>query len=79
MKIRVTYNRVVKRISTNIFVRKEDLTKSFKIKNTIYKLKVEELIKEYQELATGLPIDSNTYTIDEIIEYINKKEEVVMK
>ena len=33
VKIRVTYNREVKRLATHIFVRTEDLTKDFKLKN----------------------------------------------
>lgn len=33
VKIRMTYNREVKRLATNIFVRQEDLTKSFRLKN----------------------------------------------
>ncbi len=34
VKIRMTYNREVKRLATNIFVRQEDLTKSFKLKES---------------------------------------------
>lgn len=33
VKIRMTYKREVKRLPTSIYVRKEDLTKAFKIKN----------------------------------------------
>jgi hypothetical protein len=33
VKIRMTYKREVKRLPTSIYVRKEDLTKTFKIKN----------------------------------------------
>ena len=36
VKIRVTYNREVKRLATHIFVRTEDLTKDFKLKNPKY-------------------------------------------
>lgn len=35
VKIRMTYKREVKRLPTSIYVRKEDLTKAFKIKNPI--------------------------------------------
>ena len=35
VKIRMTYNRQVKRLSTSIFVRQEDLTKSFKLRKYI--------------------------------------------
>ena len=33
VKIRLTYSREVKRLATHIFVRAEDLTKDFKLKN----------------------------------------------
>ena len=33
VKIRLTYNREVKRLDNHIFVRTEDLTKDFKLKN----------------------------------------------
>ena len=33
VKVQITYRRKVKRLSTSIFVKPEDLTKSFKIKN----------------------------------------------
>jgi len=36
VKIRMTHNREVKRLSTNIFVRPCDLTKSFKLKKWTY-------------------------------------------
>ena len=36
VKIRLTYNREVKRLATHIFVRAEDLTKDFKLKNPKY-------------------------------------------
>ena len=36
VKIRMTYNRQVKRLSTSIFVRQEDLTKSFKLRKYVF-------------------------------------------
>jgi len=36
VKIRMAHNREVKRLSTNIFVRPCDLTKSFKLKKWTY-------------------------------------------
>ena len=37
VKIRMTYNREVKRLATNIFVRQEDLTKSFRLNPSSFK------------------------------------------
>lgn len=67
VKIRMTYNREVKRLATNIFVRQEDLTKSFKLKNPKFIQEADAIVRHYQEECTKLQIDINHYTLDEII------------
>lgn len=67
VKIRMTYNREVKRLATNIFVRQEDLTKSFKLKNPKSIQEADAIVRHYQEECTKLQIDINHYTLDEII------------
>ncbi len=67
VKIRMTYNREVKRLETNIFVRQEDLTKSFKLKNPKYIQEADAIVRHYQEECTKLQIDINHYILDEII------------
>ena len=47
VKIRMTYNREVKRLSTNIFVRQEDLTKSFKLKNPKFIQEADAIVRHY--------------------------------
>lgn len=63
----MTYNREVKRLATNIFVRQEDLTKSFKLKNPKSIQEADAIVRHYQEECTKLQIDINHYTLDEII------------
>ncbi|WP_300901927.1 phage integrase SAM-like domain-containing protein [uncultured Bacteroides sp.] len=67
VKIRMTYNREVKRLATNIFVRQEDLTKSFKLKNPKFIQEADAIVRHYQEECTKLQIGINHYTLDEII------------
>lgn len=67
VKIRMTYNREVKRLATNIFVRQEDLTKSFKLKNPKFIQEADAIVRHYQEECTKLQIDINHYILDEII------------
>lgn len=67
VKIRMTYNREVKRLSTNIFVRQEDLTKSFKLKNPKFIKEADAIVRYYQEMCAKLQVDINNYTMDDII------------
>ena len=67
VKIRMTYNREVKRLATNIFVRQEDLTKSFKLKNPKFIQEADAIVRHYQEMCAKLQVDINNYTMDEII------------
>ena len=54
VKIRMTYNREVKRLATNIFVRQEDLTKSFKLKNPKFIQEADAIVRHYQEECAKL-------------------------
>ena len=67
VKIRMTYNREVKRLATNIFVRQEDLTKSFKLKNPKFIKEADAIVRHYQEICAKLQVDINNYTLDDII------------
>lgn len=75
VKIRMTYKRVVKRLSTSIFVRSTDLTKSFKLKNPKFIKEAEDIVKYYQEVCATLPLETSSYTMDEILEYIKSEQE----
>ena len=67
VKIRMTYNREVKRLATNIFVRQEDLTKSFRLKNPKFIQEAYAIVRHYQEMCAKLQVDINSYTMDDII------------
>ncbi len=75
VKIRITFNREVKRLSTSIFVRPEDLTKSFKLKNPKFIKEADKLVRHYQEICASLPLGSSNYTINDILEHINGEKE----
>lgn len=70
VKIRMTYNREVKRLSTSIFVRSEDLTKSFKLKNPKFIQEADAIVRHYQEICAKLQVSINNYTIDDIIAHL---------
>ena len=70
LKIRLTYNREVRRLATHIFVRTEDLTKDFKLKNPKYIKEADRLVRYYQELCASLPLETAQFTMGDIVDYI---------
>ena len=74
VKIRMTYNREVKRLSTNIFVRKEDLTKSFKLKNPKFIQKADAVVRYYQEMCAKLPLYANDHSMNDIMAYLHREQ-----
>ena len=76
VKLSFTYKRKVKRISTSLFVSAGDLTKTLTFKEgTDIKRKVDKLVESYRNKCDQLQVDSNNYTLDEIIEIIRADEE----
>ena len=75
VKIRLTYNREVKRLATHIFVRTEDLTKDFKLKNPKYIKEADKLVRYYEELCMGLPLEASNLTLNDVLDYIQKEKE----
>ena len=75
VKIRMTYKREVKRLPTSIYVRKEDLTKAFKIKNPKFIKEANNIVRQYQELCASLPLETANYSLNDIIECIKVKNE----
>lgn len=78
VKIRLTYNREVKRLATHIFVRTEDLTKDFKLKNLKYIKEADKLVRYYEELCMGLPLEASNLTLSDIIDYIQKRRKRIL-
>ena len=77
IRIRITHNRKVKRIPTNIYIDKKDVTKSGKIKNQQIVDQLEDIIRDYRKKATALSLTIEVMTIDELTEYLTKKDEVL--
>ena len=76
VKIRFTLDRKVKRLSTNLFVTQQDLTKSLKFKeDTPIKREIDRLVLYYREQCLKLQLDRNHYSLDEIIEFLNGEQE----
>lgn len=74
VKIRMTYNREVKRLATNIFVRQEDLTKSFKLKNPKFIQEADAIVRHYQEISAKLQLDINNYTLGDIMAHLKGEQ-----
>lgn len=76
VKVCFTYKRKVKRLSTSLFVSTEDLTKSLSFKEgTSIKRKIDKLVESYKDRCDELQIDSNDYTLDDIIDLLQADEE----
>jgi transposase len=76
VKMRFTLDRKVKRLSTNLFVTPQDLTKSFKFKeNTFIKKEIDCLVFYYREQCEKLHLDQNKYTLEKIISFLNGEQE----
>ena len=76
VNIRFTLDRKVKRLSTNLFVTQQDLTKSLKFKeDTSIKREIDRLVLYYREQCLKLQLDQNHYSLDEIIEFLNGEQE----
>lgn len=77
VKVRFTLNRQTKRLSTSLFVSKNDLTKTLMFKEgTDIKRQVDSLILSYQRKCAELQVDINSYTLDNIIEYLERGEKM---
>lgn len=75
IKVRLTYNREVKRLSTNLFATQADITKNFKLKEgTPIKLATEKLIHNYQEICAKLQLDTQNYSLNDIIAHLKGEQ-----
>jgi len=72
VRIRVTHNRELRRISTNIYVTGDDLTRSLKIKNVNILEKCEDMIKKCRKTCEGLGYALFNMPIDDLVERIKK-------
>lgn len=72
VRIRVTHNREIRRISTNIYVTSEDLTRSLKIKNANIIDKCNDLSKKCNKYCEDLGFSLFNMPIDELAEKLKK-------
>lgn len=70
VRIRVTHNRQIKRLSTNIYVTSEDLTRTGKIKNQKILDKCEPLLKKCRDTCSDLGFSIDNMDIDELADKI---------
>lgn len=77
IRIRITHNRKVKRIPTSIYVDKKEVTKSGKIKNQQIIDQLEDIVREYRKKVTAISVAIEVMTIDELAEYLTKKDEAL--
>jgi hypothetical protein len=74
IKIQVTHNRETKYVPTTYFVDKNDITKSYKIKNQFYIDQTDELCRKYRKKCDLLGEKLNQISIDELIQYLKEEE-----
>lgn len=76
VKLRFTLDRKVKRLSTSLFVTSKDLSKDLKIKQSSpFRQEVDNLIRSYQEKCAKLQIGLNNYTIDDVMDYLDREHQ----
>ena len=72
--IRVTHKRVMKYIPTTVFVTRDELTSSFKIKNFQKKEKCEDILRIYRKRIEEENLEFNDMTADELVRRITHKD-----
>lgn len=70
VRIRITHNRSVRRISTNLFVSGSDITRSLKIKNQQVLGQCDELIKKCRDACNQFGYEINNVSIDQLLDKI---------
>ena len=76
VRIRFTKNRVVKRISSNLFATNADLTADYKLKeDSIVKQEADRLVLHYRTMFNALHLDSEKFDVNEVVSRLLCKEE----
>lgn len=70
VRIRVTHNRKVRRISTHLFVTPDDITRGLKIKNIQILEHCERLIQKCRRFCNDLDYSMNAIEIDDLVDRI---------
>jgi len=72
VRVRITHNRMVRRISTNIFITDQDLTRSLKIKNTKVVEQCNDLIRKCREKCNEMGYEINALSADQFVEKLKR-------
>ncbi|MDR1561217.1 MAG: phage integrase SAM-like domain-containing protein [Holosporaceae bacterium] len=70
VKIRITHNRIVRYMKTNIFVDKKELTKSMKIKDEGINYEIEGIVRKYRHKCNLLGKRIDNMSVEQIIEHL---------
>ena len=83
VRIRVTHERHIRRISTNIFVTQADLTKSLNIKNKNILAMIDNMIVSCRSLCNDLGYSLLTMDIDRLVDLLKRrlsgKDDIIRK
>ncbi len=74
VKILVTHNRQLKRLPTGIYVTRDDMTRSGRIKNQDILDRLDDLMKNYRRKASSLSVSLNGMSIDRLADYLCRNE-----
>ncbi len=75
VKLRFTLNRKVKRLSTSLFVKPTDLTRTGNFrKGTLISKEIDKLVNAYQLKCDSMQIDLNCYSLEQIFKRLNFEE-----
>lgn len=76
VRLRITFNRHSRYITTNLLAREEQVTRSGKIKDPDLQFRMNKLAKEVQDILSQLDSNSlQTMSFDQIMAFIQKKDE----
>ena len=73
IRIRVTHNRQMRRLSTNLYASSEDLTKSLKIKNANLIDQTNAIVSQCRKICNNLGYAIAEMSIDELTEIIKSR------
>lgn len=73
VKIRVTHNRKHKYLPTSLYVGKDDITKSRKIKNYLVLDATEAIIKDFRTKCNTLATALDTYSVERLCEVLKRE------
>lgn len=75
VKIRVTHQRVKRYVATSLFVTKEDMTRSLKIKNQKIIDATDAIVKQYRDACNDLGEKLAGMNVDQVVDYIKGHKE----